>query len=244
MSENTNARDSDAPVAVSIDYFSDILCVWAYVAQVKVDELRRSFGDSVSIRSRYVPVFGNVRAKIDDRWEHRGGFEGYYGHVREVAKAFDHVTVHPEIGSRNVPSGSTSAHAFVMATELAADEGIVDPEPVDEFAGRTRAEELAWRLRLAYFAYLEDVSRLEVQSRIAAGLDLPVKAIRERLDDGGALARLSLDHELAASHQISGSPTFLINEGRQRLYGNVGYRVIEANVQELLRDNRDLASWC
>ena len=36
----------------------------------------------------------------------------------------------------------------------------------------------------------------------------------------------------------------LINEGRQKLYGNVGYRVIEANIEELLTDNTDRASWC
>jgi len=31
---------------------------------------------------------------------------------------------------------------------------------------------------------------------------------------------------------VQGSLTFLLNEGRQRLYGNVGYSVIEANIKE------------
>ena len=31
--------------------------------------------------------------------------------------------------------------------------------------------------------------------------------------------------------KISGSPTFELNEGRQKLYGNVGYGVIEANIK-------------
>ena len=36
-----------------------------------------------------------------------------------------------------------------------------------------------------------------------------------------------------------------MNEGRQRLFGNVGYRVLEANVNELLRnDAAGVASWC
>jgi hypothetical protein len=36
-----------------------------------------------------------------------------------------------------------------------------------------------------------------------------------------------------------------MNEGRQKLFGNVGYRIVEANIQELLREpNPDLASWC
>ena len=41
------------------------------------------------------------------------------------------------------------------------------------------------------------------------------------------------------------SPTFILNEGRQKLYGNVGYRVIEANLQELLKSpDASQASWC
>ena len=44
---------------------------------------------------------------------------------------------------------------------------------------------------------------------------------------------------------IHGSPSFVLNDGRQTLYGNVGYRVLEANIQELLRaPSADQASWC
>ena len=40
------------------------------------------------------------------------------------------------------------------------------------------------------------------------------------------------------------SPSLVMNEGRQHLNGNVGYRVIEANVHELLRKPVDEMSWC
>ena len=44
---------------------------------------------------------------------------------------------------------------------------------------------------------------------------------------------------------IQGSPSFVLNEGRQKLYGNVGYRILEANIHELLRAQpADQASWC
>jgi hypothetical protein len=44
---------------------------------------------------------------------------------------------------------------------------------------------------------------------------------------------------------VKGSPTLILNQGRQKLYFNVGYRLIEANIQELLRQpNPDHASWC
>ena len=40
------------------------------------------------------------------------------------------------------------------------------------------------------------------------------------------------------------SPTLSLNEDRQRLAGNVGYRVIEANVRELLEGPAPEGSWC
>ena len=44
---------------------------------------------------------------------------------------------------------------------------------------------------------------------------------------------------------IEGSPSVVLNAGRQKLYGNVGLRIIEANIQELLRAaDGDQASWC
>ena len=53
------------------------------------------------------------------------------------------------------------------------------------------------------------------------------------------------DYKDAESLGVKGSPTMILNQGRQKLYGNVGYRIIEANIQELLRDpHPDQASWC
>jgi len=44
---------------------------------------------------------------------------------------------------------------------------------------------------------------------------------------------------------VRGSPTLLLNQGRQKLYGNVGYGVIEATIQELLREpDAGEVSWC
>lgn len=43
----------------------------------------------------------------------------------------------------------------------------------------------------------------------------------------------------------TGSLTFLLNERNQKLYESVGFRMIEANIADFLRDhgNND-ASWC
>ena len=51
-------------------------------------------------------------------------------------------------------------------------------------------------------------------------------------------ARLAADYQEAYTIRIEDSPSSLLNQGRQRLYGNVGFHVIEANIQELLRKPR------
>jgi len=45
---------------VSIHHFSDVLCIWAYVAQVRVDQLKASFGEQVELSYHYMPIFGAV----------------------------------------------------------------------------------------------------------------------------------------------------------------------------------------
>lgn len=44
---------------------------------------------------------------------------------------------------------------------------------------------------------------------------------------------------------LDGSPTFVLNDGRQKLFGNVAFRIIEANIREMLQaPNETQASWC
>ncbi len=43
---------------------------------------------------------------------------------------------------------------------------------------------------------------------------------------------------------VRASPTLTFNEDRQRLTGNVGYRIIEANVRELLERPETQQTWC
>lgn len=223
---------------VHVEHFSDLLCVWAYVGQVRLDELRRRFGDRIAVRSRFCSVFADVAAKLAKGWRERGGLAGYRAHVEGVVRGFDHVELHPDTWVGTVPSGSAPPQALVKAAELAAD-------PADRDAlGRTPAERLAWRLRLAFFRDGRDISRLDEQLALAGELGLSVAALRSHLEDGRAWAALLADYAEAAAGQVRGSPTYLLNERRQVLYGNVGYRIVEANVLELLEEPGDRASWC
>jgi predicted DsbA family dithiol-disulfide isomerase len=99
--------------------------------------------------------------------------------------------------------------------------------------------------RRAFFRDCRDVSRWNVQCEIAQSFGVDIDAIEELIQSGAAFAALAADYQDADKMRIEGSPSLVLNEGRQKLYGNVAFRVIEANIQELLREPRaDDASWC
>jgi predicted DsbA family dithiol-disulfide isomerase len=222
---------------IRISYFSDVLCVWAYIAQIRLDELETNFQTKISIDYHFVPIFGNAREKLENRWRDRAGLQGYRDHIRDVAKKFEHVTVHPDIWTEVVPASSTSCHLFLHAIQLLEVKGII-PE------SETMFEKAIWAFREAFFSKLANVADRQVQFAIAQDLGLPVAAIQEQIDSGAAYAQLSKDFELVKEHTVTVSPTLIFNEGRQRLNGNVGYRVIEANIRELLHTPPGEQSWC
>lgn len=222
---------------IRISYFSDVLCVWAYLAQVRLDELVTNFQDQIAIEYHFVPIFGNAREKLENRWRDKGGMKGYSNHVQDVVKKFDHITVHPEIWTNVVPASSTSCHLFLQAIQLLEIKGLV-PKSEKVF------ERAIWTFRDRFFTQLANVSDRRVQFEIAEELGLPIAAIQEEIDSGEAYAQLSKDFDLVKEHTVAVSPTLIFNEGRQRLNGNVGYRVIEANIRELLHNPPGEQSWC
>ena len=222
---------------IRLSYFSDVLCVWAYIAQIRLNELTTNFQDAISIDYHFVPIFGNAREKLENGWRARGGLQGYSDHIQEVAKRFDHITIHPDIWAEVVPPSSTACHLFLHAIRLLEIKGIV-PKSEKVF------EKAIWAFREAFFTQLANIANLTVQSTIAKELGLPIAVIREQIECGEAYSLLSKDFELVNEHVVSVSPTLIFNEGRQRLNGNVGYRVIEANIRELLHNPPDEQSWC
>lgn len=222
---------------IRIFYFSDILCIWAYIAQIRLDELKTTFQDKIAIEHHFVPVFGAAREKLENRWRDRGGLQGYSDHVQEVAKKFDHISLHPDIWTKVTPASSTSCHLFLHAIQLVEAKGLVEPDQ-QVFEKATKA------FREAFFTQLADVSDRQVQFEIAEELKLPIAAIQAEIDSGEAYAQLSQDFELLKEHTVTVSPTLIFNEGRQRLNGNVGYRVMEANIRELLHNPPGEQSWC
>ena len=54
--------------AVKVSYFSDALCIWAYVAQARIDAVRVKFGDTARLDHRFCSVFANTAVKIPSTW--------------------------------------------------------------------------------------------------------------------------------------------------------------------------------
>ncbi|MFT5356085.1 MAG: putative DsbA family dithiol-disulfide isomerase [Polyangiales bacterium] len=214
---------------VNIQYFSDVLCAWAYVGQARLNELESHFGDEVVTDSHFMTVFGDARGKLEARWRDRGGLAAYAEHVRSVIARFDHVSVHPDTWAKVAPSSSLNCHIFLAAVKL---------HDVEMF------RQAAWALRLAFFRDAVDISLRKAQLEVAENIGLSVPKIEELLYNGKAHAELSRGLNLAKQYSVDVSPTFVFNEGRQRLTGNVGYRVIEANVTELLREPEEGQTWC
>ncbi len=98
---------------VEITYFSDVLCVWAYVSQARLDAVKDKFGDAVRIEHRFCSVFGDTARKFPSTWKDKGGYEGFNLHLRQVAERFPHIEVHPEIWLKTRPLTSASTHLFM-----------------------------------------------------------------------------------------------------------------------------------
>ena len=229
---------------VQITYYSDVLCVWAYAAQRRLDELARKYRDQIMIDTHFCSVFPDAWGKIEIKWKSRGGFEGFNRHINEVAQQFPHIEVHERLWLETKPRTSASAHLFLKAIEIIERDGVGGDAKPQDYLDRvsTRA---AWELRLAFFASAKDVSDWRIHSEIANNLGIDYGLVEEKIRSSEAVAELAIDYNLAQKQGIEGSPTIVMNNGRQKLFGNVGYRLLEANVEELLRGaSPSEASWC
>jgi len=221
---------------VPIVCFSDVLCIWAYLAELRIDAVRKAFGDQVSIQHRFCSVFWDTARKIPATWADRGGYEGFNAHLMHTAEKFPEIEVHPDLWLSVRPASSWGAHLLLKAAQL------------DEAAGGCApgaAEAAIHGMRRAFFRDARDIGARAVQLSVLEAAGVAPGRAEGLVDNGQAFAALASDYQEAEAMKVQGSPTFVLNEGRQKLYGNVGYRIIEANVLELLREPKaDQASWC
>jgi predicted DsbA family dithiol-disulfide isomerase len=213
-----------------IDYYTDILCVWAWIAQRRIDELNSQLGDKIELRYHYIDVFGDVAKKIAVQWEQQGGYHGFAEHVRESAAKFEDAPINTNVWSAVRPATSANAHLVLKAVELSYDQ--------------QRSTDVAFTFRNSFFNDAQDIANLEVLYKLVEEQGLDRDLLNNSLRDGTAMAALMGDYQKAKQQRIEGSPSYVMDGGRQILYGNVGYRVILTNITELLTHPEHEASWC
>ena len=240
MENNISAMEN-----INIRYFSDVMCIWAYVAQARLDELQGQYKNQVSVSYHFISIYGNTEKRVVKHWAERGGISAYICYVRGVADDFGHVRISDRFWREGKgPNSSAAVHLFLKSVANLIDKNKIDNSPQDYLNGKTIYEELIWRCRKRYFTDGVNIGLLKNQLQIAAELKLPLEGIREGIEDGSAFAAMCEDNELKEKYRIEGSPTYVLNEGRQKLYGNVGYNIIAANIEELVNRPEGGASWC
>ena len=221
---------SAKPSKIVIDYYSDVLCVWAWIAQARLDELQKQWGDQVSLSHHFVEIFGNTHKKIPAQWGENDGYERFAAHVHQVAEPYPDAPINPDLWTTTRPSSSAQAHLFLRAIELVA--------------GESMLSEMALCLRHTFFVQGRDISDMTLLYSLAEDRAIDKTAVASCLNDGSAIAALSSDQKQATEMGVRGSPSWILNNGRQILYGNVGYRILNANIEELLKHPAQEASWC
>ncbi len=215
---------------VRIDYYSDILCVWAWIAEHRIEELAREFDGKIEVHRHYIDIFGDVTGKITRQWQDKGGFEGYARHVEASGAAFPEVPVHADVWHSVRPASSANPHLVVKGTALTHDQA--------------KADALCSQLRRAFFVKAVDIGKRDTLDAEMQQVGIDPGAVARSIEDGSAVAALMGDYQRAHELELKGSPSFIMNQGRQVLFGNVGYRILSANVAELLTDHEHGASWC
>lgn len=228
---------------VKVVHFSDVLCVWAYVGQSNLYRMVQEFGDKVDVSVHYCSVFPDTHTKIKTQWQDRGGFNGYGDHVKDVVAGFEDFTIHDDVWSKTQPRSSASPQLFISAIELLEQNS--GPKSAEvPFADRLSVK-AAKELRNTFFVDGLDISNWSVQRLVAEKMDLDFDEISKGIESGEAIAKLATEYELSQSLNVQGSPTYILNEGRQRLFGNIGYGILAANINELLTNQSDeIASLC
>lgn len=213
-----------------IDYYSDLLCVWAWIAQKRLDELNQKLSDKIEIHYHFINIFGDTQTKMSNQWASKGGYEGFSNHVIESAKPYFNAPVSNEIWSKVRPTTSANAHLILKAVELNY--------------GKAKGVDIALVLRKAFFVNAVDVSDFKCLYSLLESSGIDLSKIKSSISDGEAMAALMSDYHSAQQLGLKGSPTYIIDNGRQTLYGNVGYRVLLASIEEQLKQPINEASWC
>ena len=221
---------------MDVEYWTDPFCVWAFVAEPSLERLCARYEGQIVVRHRIVPVFGSVvRRFATGAWAAKGPAGRAEVTARVAREHRPDVPVTGQVWIDDPPASSWSAGLAAKAVSLLEEAG----EAPDRAAARYLTA-----MRHRFFVENVNLARREAQLALAEELDLPVAGIEARLDDGRALAALYEDHEDRLAANVSGSPTYLFDGGRTRIYGNFREEVLDATVRTYLEGTLGGGSIC
>jgi predicted DsbA family dithiol-disulfide isomerase len=213
-----------------IDYYTDVLCIWAWISQRRITELKEQWGDKIEIHYHHLNLFGDTYSRMEEQWGERGGFDGFAKHTIEAAAPYENAPVNKNVWKKVRPLTSANAHVVLKAVALTYSSEM--------------SEKLFQLMQKSFFVDSLDIGQLEVVISLAEKAGLDREKIKSSIDTGKATAALMQDYKKAKDLNVQGSPSWLMNNGRQTLFGNVGYRILNANIKEILEHPAQEASWC
>lgn len=209
---------------IHFSYWSDPLCVWAFVAQPRLERLLDEFGPLLHVEYRVVPVFGSLPWRFGEGPWAEEGPEGRARKTREICACHGIADITGAVWTDDTPASSWSPGMAIKAAFILEESGQAEPGAGAGFQARVRQ---------AFFRENRNVSRRSVQLEVAASCGLALPKMERLLDDGTALARLWEDHHLQERSFVRGSPTYVFDDGREILYGNVAIEIVRATITEL-----------
>jgi len=223
-------------MTIPIEYWTDPFCVWAFVSEPVLQRICTRYQADVDIRQRIVPVFGSiVRRFATGAWSAKGR-EGRAEITAQVVREHrPDESVSGQVWIDDPPASSWSAALAIKAVQLLQDDGRVE-------VGSGLRYLTAVRHR--FFVDNVNLARRDAQLALAEAQGIPVDEMVARLDDGRAMAALYEDHEDRIAGNIVGSPTYLFEGGRTRIYGNFKEEVLDATVRAYLEGQKGGGSVC
>lgn len=220
---------------LSFGYWSDPLCIWAYVAQPKLDRVLQRHGHHVAVDYHIVPVFGDVMERFTSGAWAKAGPEGRIHTTREIAHRFGFHEVDGSAWRDACPASSWAPSVAAKGIGILCQAGDAPESALPSYLHA---------LRTAFFVENRNIALRDEQLRVAEQIGVQASALEKLLDNGRALAALCGDHQMKDKLRIQGSPSYVFDGGRAILYGNVSEGVVMATVEEFLGGHKPGASRC
>lgn len=220
---------------IEFGYWSDPLCIWAFVAQDKLERILGDFGAHLAVDYHVIPVFGSIPARFASGPWRAEGVAGRVAATRRIAVQHGRPDVSGRCWEGDCPASSWAPGAAIKAVFAAEHAGLCAPGSGARFQVR---------LRERFFVDELNIARRAVQLGVAEELGIARAPLEERLDDGSALALLWDDFAEKERLRLQGSPTFVFDGGRAMLYGNFAHGVLQSTVEELIRGAEPGGSAC